>query len=101
MLNEQFTWLTPFIQLECPSFAWRTRGAEAQRGRDNKRDSLRLCGENPHFVSFTFAVNPLVIGDLLRLTFSPPVQRCDSRRQVSIPNPFEAGGPHQARQFLL
>ena len=28
MLNEQFTWLTPFIQLECPSFAWRTRGAE-------------------------------------------------------------------------
>ncbi len=77
------------------------RDAEAQRGRDNKRDSLRLCGENPHFVSFTFAVNPLVIGDLLRLTFSPPVQRCDSRRQVSIPNPFEAGGPHQARQFLL
>ena len=29
MLNEQFTWLTPFIQLECPSFAWRTRDAES------------------------------------------------------------------------
>ena len=28
MLNEQFTWLTPFIQLECPSFAWRTKDAK-------------------------------------------------------------------------
>ncbi len=30
MLNEQFTWLTPFIQLECPSFAWRTKDAETK-----------------------------------------------------------------------
>ncbi len=30
MLNEQFTWLTPFIQLECPSFAWRTKDAKTQ-----------------------------------------------------------------------
>ena len=31
MLNEQFTWLTPFIQLECPSFAWRTKDAKDAR----------------------------------------------------------------------
>ena len=47
MLNEQFTWLTPFIQLECPSFAWRTKDAETQRIFVENFQHVLAVSENP------------------------------------------------------
>ena len=36
MLNEQFTWLTPFSQIDQPGLAWRTEAAKA-RGKTGGR----------------------------------------------------------------